>query len=102
MSKPTTGPGPRAEAVGKFPREFNNLRFAILGAGGPALISAEKAAARGKRSLGGSGKNNRGIVWYWLRKVTHHTADPTVLPTDAEFNAAVDRGVSNYLEDMKK
>jgi hypothetical protein len=95
----------RSEAAGKFPREFNNLRFAILGDGGPALVGADKNSARGNRSIGGGSKKaineNRGLVFYWLRKETHHRPDLTVLPDDAELDAAVRRGLAKYLGDQQ-
>lgn len=74
-----------AEAYGKRPREFNNLRFAVLG-GHPALVVAEatqvKSTKKGFKAVASSLGNK---VMYWLANSINQVADPSVLPSEAEM-----------------
>lgn len=69
-----------AEAYGKRAREFNNLRFAMIG-GKPALIEAEHSGVRfGKRGVKAT-LNLGGKVYYWLARRVTQQAFPGALPT---------------------
>ncbi|MDR1304467.1 MAG: hypothetical protein LBK76_04505 [Verrucomicrobiales bacterium] len=94
----------RAEAYGKWPRAFNNLRFVIFASGAKALITDERARkqarAKGdKRRRIGSAKEP-GLVMYWLRPFVDVPRDPDTLPSDAVIEAAARRGFDAYLEEL--
>lgn len=87
-----------AEAYNKRAKEFSNLRFAFAldedGNRRPALVEAENSPVRfGRPRKDGSRRVDRGVtrggqVFYWLVRQTKHTADPSVLPTDAQMAQA--------------
>lgn len=84
----------RAEAYGKRPREFSDLRL-LFGKGGQpvALVQAEQTKVSfGKKRKDGSralqvGNMVGGLVFYWLVKASHQTGDSTVLPSKDEMRA---------------
>lgn len=90
----------RAEAYGKSARDFNNLRFAVLPVGGPALVEAEATKIKRRKSKGTTvvkqGEETGGAVFYWLKRKVTVSADRTVLPTEAEIKAGVDRALNTY------
>ena len=102
----------RKEAYGKSPRDFSDLRFAVLG-GQPALVQNEqtKISWRKDRKTGqrravsagtvGSNDNAKVPVFYWLTPSATIKPNPAVLPSDDEIKVAVVDGVKNYLEGTK-
>jgi hypothetical protein len=86
-----------AEAHGKRPREFNNLRLVIL-ASGPALVEAETSEVgftkKGKTKFRGS---SGGRIFYFLRAKAVQQADPTILPDDQTIEATASKAASDYL-----
>lgn len=82
----------RAEAYGKSPRDFTDLRFAVLPEGGPVLIRVVKKSGKsGKDIMGGE-------VMYWLRRQATIRANSEVLPTEAELQAGAVRGLEALLK----
>lgn len=85
----------RAEAYGRSPREFNNLRFAVLPRGGPVLIEAEASRVKiGKQRKDGSRKvqnkgETGGLVMFWLKRSVTQRPDPTVIPVRSAIYAEV-------------
>jgi len=84
----------RKEAYGVRARNINDLRFAVLAKGGPALV--KEVMPKAPRQSKGAGRVytlNRDSeaakpkveVWYWLRRSTTIKPNPAVLPTRAEI-----------------
>lgn len=93
----------RAEAYGKRASEFSNLRFAVLGRGGPALIEKEQTNLnfrKGKRIKGG--RTTGGGVFFWLRRSVTHQPDPSVIPGDNEYIDAAVAGVARLVDKLDK
>lgn len=93
----------RAEAYGRRAGEFNNLRFAVLGAGGPALVKTEateisfgRKRKKGQRTLKKGGEIG-GEVMFWLRRSVTQRADPTVLPSEREIAGEVGDAIRSYV-----
>jgi hypothetical protein len=97
------------EAYGKRAREFNNLRFGFAlnpetGKMMPALVEAEATHIKiGKQKKDGSRTIKRGEeatgkkAIYWLLASTSHDPDPTVMPTDEEFQRVMDESIETVL-----
>lgn len=86
-----------AEAYGKRAKEFNNLRFAIIG-GKPALIEAEHSGVRfGKKGVKAT-LNLGGKVFYWLVRKATQQPFPGALPTNEELGAAVVKALDSYIK----
>ena len=87
-----------AEAHGKTPREFSNLRFGFAenkwGNLMPALLKAEatliKKRKKGYAPTGSVG----GEVMFWLTKRVYQPADPSILPTQEELGAYIIDGLT--------
>jgi hypothetical protein len=71
------------EAYGKRPREFNNLRFAILGGFAALVEAAATKIASTKKGFKAVASALGNKVFYWLARSVDQKADPTVLPTEA-------------------
>lgn len=91
----------RAEAYNKSPRDFSDLRFAILPVGGPVLIQNEQTRVKFRKGKGGiktiQGETTGGGVYYWLRRSATIRGDSGVLPTEQEIMTAVRTGLTSYL-----
>jgi hypothetical protein len=93
-----------AEAYGKSPRDFSDLRFEILGRGGPALvrnasvkISFRTSKKTGKKTLIKGKDRQGGTVMFWLRKKVVQRGDKGVLPTDTEILEGAAQGITDKL-----
>lgn len=99
-----------ADAYGKRAREFSNLKFGFAldpetGKMRPALVEAQatqikigKIKKSGQRSIK-EGTTSTGLVAiFWLLAGVHQEPDPTVLPTDDQFQAEMDKSVDTLLK----
>lgn len=77
----------RAEAYGKSPRLFDNLKAIVFRSGAKALISEDKTLSRGQRGAGRL--KEHGLVFYWLVKEVTQKPDPQALPERAQFETAL-------------
>jgi hypothetical protein len=84
----------RAEAYGRRPREFDDLKPIFFKHSG-ALVQTEQQQVRVRKRKSGAysfkiepGGELGGGVMFWLVKSATHAADPTVLPTDEALHAA--------------
>jgi hypothetical protein len=86
----------RAEAVGRAPGEFDNLKFIPTKRGG-ALIEAFRTLVskvkKGFKSIGEAG----GLVMFWLVTEVWQAPDPTVMPSESEMAAAAVASGESYL-----
>ncbi|MDR1305699.1 MAG: hypothetical protein LBK76_10845 [Verrucomicrobiales bacterium] len=92
----------RQEAAGKWPREFNNLYFVKFRNGTAALMAGAAKTGKkyaGRKGLGG--KQDAGLIFYFLTKTSKLRADKTALPASADIDAAALRGINKYLEKTK-
>lgn len=99
-----------AEAYGKRAGEFNNLRFGFVldpetGKTRPALVEAEatqikisKIKKSGKRTITPTSSTTGKVAIFYLIAGAHQEADPTVLPTDEEFQTAMDQSIDALLK----
>lgn len=87
-----------AEAHGRSPREFSDLRLVVFGATGrAALVTARSTAIRlGKRGVKAVSSTFERVL-YWLVKSVTQRADPSVLPTAQEYSATATAHLSRYL-----
>lgn len=79
----------RTEAYGKSPRLFSNLKFVFF-EHSAALIQFKPTEKKkpGEKRIGG--KQDQGIVFYWLVKETRpQAADPDALPSRESLTAAL-------------
>jgi hypothetical protein len=86
----------RAEAYGKLPSEFNNLRLVVFGGGKAALVERTATVVRGGARGAGTGRSKGdeigGNVFFWLVKSVHQEPDPTILPDEEKMlNDAIAR-----------
>lgn len=86
----------RAEAYGKLPANFNNLRLVIFGGGKAALVERTATVVRGGARGAGAGRSKGdqigGSVYFWLVKSVHQEPDPSVLPDEEKMlDAAITR-----------
>jgi hypothetical protein len=96
----------RSEAVGKSPRDFNDLRF-IPPANGVAALLVQREQTQisyGRKRKDGSrgpvkqGKTvSEGAFYALVRSVTQRGNDD-VLPTDEEFGAAATQGIESFIK----
>ena len=106
------------EAYGKRAGEFSGLKFAFVmdlerGVMRPALVANRAVATLVEQVTIKSGKNKgqtrmKAIAQtfglqalFWLAKGVHQTADPRVLPSDAEFIQEFDRSVEALMRDQQ-
>jgi len=97
------------EAYGKRAREFNNLRFAFAlnpatGKMMPALVEAEASQVKigkikkdGSRTITHTSNTTAKIAIFWLLGKVSQKPDPTVLPSDEEFQTTFDQSVDAVL-----
>lgn len=72
-------------AYGRRAEEVPNLRFIPFASGAKALAQVE-----------GKGADRKINVHYWLKEEVDLPEDKTLLPTDAEYLAAAERGAENF------
>lgn len=95
----------RAEAHGKRPGEFGGaLEFAITDQG-PALVRKQdefksvggkrKDGTRKQKQVAGSGE-----VVFWLRKRVTQRPDPTVIPSQQDFTAAISADLNTWMNTL--
>lgn len=104
----------RAEASGRRPEEFGNLKVIfgkrsdgsvgpvalVAGAGGATKrVFHNREANGGERPVAGA---DEGVVMYWLVLEAHQNADPSVMPSRAQILAAVEDTVSSYAAYLKR
>lgn len=86
----------RAEAYGKSPRDFNNLKFVMFASGAKALMSTgRQQRTDNRRSIGGA--QDSALVFFWLTPSATIRPDPDVLPTDQTIVGAALNGVAGYV-----
>lgn len=97
------------EAYGKRAREFSNLKFGFAldpesGKMRPALVEAEasnikigKILKSGKRNITHTSDATSKVAIFWLLASVHQEPDPTVLPSDDEFGAEMDKSFEAVL-----
>lgn len=98
------------EAYGKTAREFSNLRLSLqknpaTGRVQACLVEAETSKIKigrpkkdGSRSVKKTGESDGKRVLFWLVKGVNQQPNPEVIPSDAEFDAAFDKGIENLLK----
>lgn len=91
----------RAEAYGKSPRVFNDLRFIPFRSGARALVQREQTVLKfGRKRKDGSrkvsGRQTGGGVFFWLVPSATIQANRDVIPTDEEMKAGALRGLATY------
>jgi hypothetical protein len=72
------------EAYGHTAKEFSNLRFVLFRPDLAALMT----------------KDEKKHVLFWLVKGVHQNPNPGVIPSDAEFDAEIEKGIANLLKDI--
>lgn len=89
----------RKEAYGKSPRDFNDLRFAVLPVGGPVLIQAAQTQItfNKARRVRRGGKEIGGGVFFWLRRSVTVRGDAGVLPTKQELLDAAGQAGERFI-----
>lgn len=87
----------RKEAYNKSPRDFNDLRFAVLPVGGPVLIQGERTKISFRKGKAVRGGMAGGGVFYWLRRSVTVRGDRDVLPTEAELLEAAGHAGEQYI-----
>jgi hypothetical protein len=99
------------DAYGKRAREFSNLKFKFVldplsGRMRPALVANRATSSNIEFVTVKSGKNKGQTrasqnfdlqPLFWLAKKVHQNPNPAVLPSDAEFEAALDQSVDAVL-----
>jgi len=89
------------EAYGRRAREFNDLRFVVLG-GYPALVKAEQSEVRfGRQKKDKSrtvtrGRRTGGEVYYWLARSVTQKGDRSVLPQESEYRRVLGEVLVRY------
>jgi hypothetical protein len=98
-----------ADAYGKRAGEFNNLRFGFAldpatGKMRPALVEAEASQVKigkikkdGSRTMKHTGNTTAKIAIFWLLGGVTQKPDPTVLPSDEDFQESFDQSVAALL-----
>jgi hypothetical protein len=101
----------RAEAYGKTPGDFDNLRFAILGRFGAVLIEAERTdlglPGRGtKRKKPGTRVKNKGetggAVMFWLKRSVTQEGNPNIIPSKETINRVVKTAADEWIAERMK
>ena len=91
----------RAEAYGKTPGEFDDLVFVPRGNGKAMLIQALQTTVNIKHRKGANvsdyARSTGGLVMFWLVTEVHQEADPNVMPSQADMEAAAAEHADNYL-----
>lgn len=97
------------DAVGKRAGEFNNLKFSFAldpksGKMRPALVEAEatqikigKLKKDGTRGIKPISSTTAKVAIFWLLGGVSQQGDPSVIPSDDEFNQAMDQSVEAVL-----
>lgn len=93
----------RAEAYGKRPGEFGNLKFTRIETGGFALVAATGGATR-QRKIKGQIRAavlrgaEEGLVMFWLRRSVRQKPDPTVLPTEQAMFTMIHTRLDDFFQ----
>jgi hypothetical protein len=101
----------RAESYGIPARQFPRpLRFVKFKSGACALVIDDRAEAgesmddAGNVTVKRRKRNKRmktgGLVEYWLKESVYQSPDPSVLPTEQEFQDAANRGALDYFSNQ--
>jgi len=92
----------RMEANGKSPLQFDDLHFVPTGPDRGMLVQNDKTVkAKGARARkDGSFKTEEvgGGVFFWLVKSVIQSADPSVLPDEADYLESALGGINTYLK----
>ncbi len=92
----------RAEAYGKSPRDFSDLRFVMFRSGAKALVQADQSKIGYRKGKRGQttvrGPERGGLVFYWLVTEATITGDRDLLPTPEELADAAIESLRNYLD----
>lgn len=86
----------RAEAYGKSPREFFNLRFVKFASGARALVEAEATEIRKAKKGFRPGREAGGLVMFWLAESATIHKDPDVLPTEVQIAKSALAALTEY------
>lgn len=86
----------RAEAYGRTPGEFDDLRFVPTRRGGMLVQALQTSFSMGKKGVKG-GAEKGGLVFFWLVTEVTQRADPSVLPTEGEMMKAGVAAGESYL-----
>lgn len=87
----------RAEAYGKSPLSFANLRFVFTGKGKGMLVADDAIQGPTQRGQKRIAKKQTGAAYYFLVKSVTQNPDPRALPNEAEFYAALVREAEAFL-----
>lgn len=85
-----------AESYGRTAGTFDDLKFVRFGRGqdAPAALVRVQANKKGEKP---SDTKTALTVLYWLKKSVNQSPNPNVLPSEAEFNAAIDNALQALL-----
>jgi hypothetical protein len=94
----------RAEAYGKAPGEWDNLKVAFGRNGAFALVEADatqitygkKSRNTGLRDF--TSETVGGGVYYWLVKSVYQAPDPSVLPADRDIQQVAEETINDLLK----
>jgi hypothetical protein len=96
-----------AEAYGKRPRSFNDLRLAFFKGGLLALVKADQSRLSDRKASGfgveskaakADKTKERPPVYYWLKKSVFQKQDRTLLPSDKLLQSAAEEGTRDWLK----
>lgn len=97
----------RAEAYGKTPRSFRDLRFIPFRSGAAALVQTDQQLVKfGRKRKDGSRKVTPGAVlgggvFFWLVKSANPPPDPRALPPIDQVAEAIREEGQFYVEELK-
>jgi hypothetical protein len=86
----------RSEAYGRAPSEFNDLSFIPTRRGGALVQALQTAVKYGKKGVK-AGLEAGGLVMFWLVSQVTQRPDPSVMPTQEEFEGAVNLAVNDFV-----
>lgn len=89
----------RTEAYGRNPRDFANLKAVFFG-NTLALVQKEEGSTHRESNIGG--KNDLGMVFYWLKESVTQAADADALPSDDKVWAAILEATQDYFDQAKE
>lgn len=78
-----------AITYGRRAGEFPLLRFVPYASGAKALVMTT-----------GKGAERKSVPYYWLKEEVSLKEDKTILPTDADYVAAAERGAESFMGEM--
>jgi hypothetical protein len=86
----------RSEAYGRAPSEFNDLSFIPTRRGG-ALVQALQTGVKFAKKGVKRGSEAGGLVMFWLVSQVTQRPDPSVIPSQEEFETEVERAVNDFV-----